>query len=423
MPPEVWEHGLWTPRGDVFSLGVMIFSLRTGSSPFYTGQGGLEEVSRATRFDNPQMNLGSPAIKNLVNAMLAKPFLQRPFCDTLMQDSWFHAAAQAEAQPIDVEALGLLAKRKEKTELYKAFMTDIAARQNLAQLKDLNDLFMAIDGNNDGKVTQEELRYALQERHWSQQDVERLVSCLCGADGGSELSYDEFMGALLVGKVFEENVLLRQVFNEVDRQQKGWLSEAEVKELAIRPAIARVIADNFRGDLMKELDQDQDGRVTFEDFRLALGASTRVQARDSSALGKFRPGQAAKFWSRTYNQWMDCVITAVDPASGAVQMDKKPDYWLRGDELSLIKPVRDSTRFQRGQVVEMYSKSYSTWIPCTVTEVDAATGGVQVDQKPGYWFRGDALDTRLRATGLHPAGRHSAAAGLGRQLFDSAIAA
>merc|ERR1712151_1067168 len=70
MPPEVWEYGLWTPKGDVFSIGVMMFSLRTARAPFTENCTTMEEVIEKTKKDNPVMNLGSSSIKELTMSML-----------------------------------------------------------------------------------------------------------------------------------------------------------------------------------------------------------------------------------------------------------------------------------------------------------------------------------------------------------------
>merc|ERR1719491_473407 len=81
MPPEVWDWGLWTPRGDVFSIGVMMFTLRTGRQPFNPeGRKTLEELKAATKDDEPFMDRGSPQMQALVGNMLKKAFLQRPMC-------------------------------------------------------------------------------------------------------------------------------------------------------------------------------------------------------------------------------------------------------------------------------------------------------------------------------------------------------
>ena len=33
MPPEVYEHQLWTPKGDVLALAVMLLQTFTGQLP------------------------------------------------------------------------------------------------------------------------------------------------------------------------------------------------------------------------------------------------------------------------------------------------------------------------------------------------------------------------------------------------------
>ncbi|CAE8698677.1 unnamed protein product, partial [Polarella glacialis] len=74
-----------------------------------------------------------------------------------------------------------------------------------------------------------------------------------------------------------------------------------------------------------------------------------------------------------------------------------------------------------GQAALFWSTSFCTWIPCVVTAVDGATGAVQIDQKPKYWLQGDELVRRLREAGPEPPIQGAAKGGAGRQLLAGAL--
>lgn len=430
MPPEVWDWGLWTPRGDVFSIGVMMFSIRNGRAPFNpTGRASIEEIKQTTKTLEPfnETTRGSPQLQTLVKTMLNKQFLRRPTVSQMMQDPWFQSNGTNQA--LDMQALHELTKKSERSELYRSLLADMAARKNMSQLKELNETFMRLDVNNDGQITAEEVRIGLKGM-WNEEQIERLIAVL-GINSGGKVSYDEFLGELLAAKEPEENAMLQRIFNEADLSGRGYLDGAELAALARRPAIVQILGPQAE-DKLKAMDPSGRGVVTFGLFRRA------VQGTSAPHPPQYRVQQDVQYWSQSNGIWVSSKVTRVDEAHDAVQIECKPGAWLTREQMEkLLRPLghSDTRSYREGQRVDLWSRTYNTWIPCKVTHVDTSsdTGGVavQVDQKPGYWWRGDELKTRLRsappgggapqplnvATGSHPAAR----AGAGRQLFDAAL--
>merc|ERR1712087_1064629 len=130
--------------------------------------------------------------------------------------------------------LNTLRKRKKKTELKKALLADLASRENLAQMKELNELFLQLDVNKDGCVNSEDLHHAL-EGKWSPKQIAQLEQGLLGGREG-EVSYEEFMGQLIAIREPYENELLWRIFIEVDTHRKGYLDQEDIKSLLSRPA-------------------------------------------------------------------------------------------------------------------------------------------------------------------------------------------
>lgn len=345
MPPEVWDHGLWTPKGDVFSLGVMLFSMRTGQQPFTEGCTSLEQVQQCTREKTPQMRVGLPALQCLVASMLDKDFRSRPVVARLLEDPWFSSANDAE-QAIDQKVLSVLMRRQEKTDLKKALLADVASRENLAQLKDLNELFVQLDVDNDGIVSADDLRNRLGDL-WPSDRVEALIQALVDGDEG-EVSYEEFMGQVIATTEPVENELLWRLFCEADRQGKGFLDVEDIRALLQRPAIAKVLGGRDPATVLAEIDTRGRGQVSFEEFRLGVqgraAGPTGVQQRRpllGPRMRRLSQGQRAQYYSCTHSDWIPCTIIEVDQASGAVQVDCKPGYWLFGLELQTkLKPPR-----------------------------------------------------------------------------------
>ncbi|CAK0794882.1 unnamed protein product [Prorocentrum cordatum] len=160
---------------------------------------------------------------------------------------------------------------------------------------------MTLDTNNDGTITAGKVRSALSGR-WTPGDVDRLVSCLLppGAQEAEELSYDEFMGALMASQAADEERMLRKLFGEADEQRPGWLGAAEITELARRPAVKRMLGDRPASSLTEEMDLDGDGKVTFQEFCRVVQAEKPEHSAGrptATKTGKYVAAQAVQFRS------------------------------------------------------------------------------------------------------------------------------
>merc|ERR1719424_1086836 len=166
----------------------------------------------------------------------------------VLKDQWFSDKTLNE-NTLEREVLTSLSKRQEKTGLKKALLADLASRENLAQMKDLNALFLELDVNGDGSVSAEDVHKSL-EGKWPKPRIDELVQALLGGND-KEVSYEEFMGQLIAAKEPVENELLLRVFTEVDRQKKGYLDQDDISAVLARPAVARVLGDRDPAELMK----------------------------------------------------------------------------------------------------------------------------------------------------------------------------
>jgi serine/threonine protein kinase len=108
IPPETWDLQKWIPRGDVFSLGVVMLQMIADKLPpqgkrFQWTPGGIfiegcmttMEIAHATRTRAVPMHLmshHSPSLRLLVQAMLSKQASGRPTPARALESAWFHEA-------------------------------------------------------------------------------------------------------------------------------------------------------------------------------------------------------------------------------------------------------------------------------------------------------------------------------------------
>merc|ERR1712187_399979 len=192
---------------------------------------------------------------------------------------------------------------------------------------------------------------------WPAEQIERFIQAIASQ---GRMSYEEFMGLLMVGKESEENLLLWKLFSEFDSERKEYLNLQNIKELLRRPAVARVLGSCEPEKLLREMDQDGNGRVSFDEFRAAMqgracttvGGLTQAKPLERTEINAFcstlgnlpqaKPsekmdivsGQHLQYYSDRFHFWIPVVVTKVDRTSGAIQIDAKPDYWFHGRELA-----------------------------------------------------------------------------------------
>lgn len=401
-----------------------------------------------------------------------------------------YAFGGGSSEPIPEEALQRLQRVGDRSKATKAILTDLADRLNFTEMQEMNKAFMAMDADNDGVITADELRNAL-NKSIASEEIEKIVANLIEEDG--TLSYTAFMGLMLSSKAADEAQLLRREFNKLDADGTGCLDKNEVAGLLERPHLADILRSKRRGtvELMKMLDENGDGKVDFNEFKAALSGEAGEEVVEvevqkaccpkghrlsrvyvsgwlcdganefpggcksgishasqtagmvsfrctlcnydlcercynfKAATGKpsasvtrapFTKGQRVEYLSTTVNRWVQAQVTDVQPGSGAIMLDCKPGYWMpveqQDQKVRLPTGASDAVSaapgaggggYSAGQDVEYNSVSSGGYIAAKVTAVGPA-GELQLDVKPGYWFRPEEAAMKIRMPRARPAG-------------------
>jgi Ca2+-binding EF-hand superfamily protein len=259
----------------------------------------------------------SPQFAALVTKMLTKDFHSRPGIKKVLGDSWFTSALGAD-DDIDRSAVKALSGVKRKSDMHQALMADMASRENLAQMQEVNQLFAALDKDNDGHVSADEARDGLRKL-MSASDVENLINELIGDDG--TIPYTEFMGQMIDIVKAEETDFLWRIFQDADSDDSGYLDRRELRDLMQRPEVAKCLGQQDINQLMDDMDDDGSGRIEFEEFRRV------VEGEEPNKAG-YSVGDKAEYYSTTHSCWIPCKIEDVDYKSGSVIISVKPGCWI-----------------------------------------------------------------------------------------------
>jgi len=196
---------------------------------------------------------------------------------------------------------------------------EIGQQHNVASMKKFNDLFMFLDKEGDGNVLKDEAVEGLRKLGAKDDLINKLVDGLLGDDG--KIRYMEFMARLIASTTRIESSQLASFFKNVDTDNSGTLSRDEVAALLEQKNMESLLGGRSADELLQEMDQNQDGVVSFGEFqRAVLG-----QSRPKSAFNK---GDEVMYYSTSLQRFVDCSVTEVNPSTGAIQINVKPGAWI-----------------------------------------------------------------------------------------------
>jgi calcium-dependent protein kinase len=113
--------------------------------------------------------------------------------------------------------------------LQQAALTAIAVQASANDIRELKEMFVALDYNGDGSLSLEELKKGLGNR----ENGETLYKLLEAADTdkSGEIDYTEFIAATLDAQTYLRNDYLRTAFDLFDKDGSGMIDADEICQI------------------------------------------------------------------------------------------------------------------------------------------------------------------------------------------------
>lgn len=151
-------------------------------------------------------------------------------------------------------------------------MTDPASTSTLTQ--DQRDALKAqfdlLDGDGDGKISQQELAQVLERKAYDylgKDGRQRVLDSLAAVDTDADgtIDFDGFL-ALMHGPQAEQDARadFRRAFDEVDLDKDGYLTVEDFRRISA--AEGAPLTEDQAKEMIEMADKNEDGKVSFEEY-------------------------------------------------------------------------------------------------------------------------------------------------------------
>ncbi|KAI3442368.1 uncharacterized protein J3R85_001101 [Psidium guajava] len=265
VAPEVLlKH--YGPAADVWTAGVILYILLSGVPPFWaeTQQGIFDAVLKGhIDFDSDPWPLISDSAKDLIRKMLCCRPSNRLTAHEVLCHPWICENGVAPDRALDPAVLSRLKHFSAMNKLKKMALRVIAESLSEEEIAGLKEMFKAMDTDNSGAITFDELKAGLRRYGSTMKDTEiRDLMDAADVDNSGTIDYGEFIAATIHLNKFEREEHLIAAFQYFDKDGSGYITVDELQHACAEHNITDVLIE----DIIREVDQDNDGRIDYGEF-------------------------------------------------------------------------------------------------------------------------------------------------------------
>ncbi|PON98383.1 Calcium dependent protein kinase [Trema orientale] len=278
LAPEILQRH-YGPEADIWSAGVIIYILLCGVPPFWaeTENEIFEEVLHGDLdFSSDPWPSVSESAKDLVKRMLIRDPKRRLTAHEVLCHPWVQVDGMALDKPLDSAVLSRMKQFSAMNKLKKMALRVIAENLSDEEIAGLKEMFRMIDTDNSGQITFEELKIGLKSfgANLNESEIHHLMQA-ADVDNSGTIDYGEFIAATLhLNKVDKEDHLVA-AFSYFDRDGSGYITQDELQ----RACDEFGIEDVHLEEMIREVDQDNDGRIDYNEF-------VAMMQKDNADLGR-----------------------------------------------------------------------------------------------------------------------------------------
>lgn len=265
VAPEVLlKH--YGPEADVWTAGVILYILLSGVPPFWaeTQQGIFDAVLKGhIDFESDPWPLISDSAKDLIRRMLCSRPADRLTAHAVLCHPWICENGVAPDRALDPAVLSRLKQFSAMNKLKKMALRVIAESLSEEEIAGLREMFKAMDTDNSGAITFDELKAGLRKYGSTLKDTEiRDLMDAADVDNSGTIDYGEFVAATIHLNKLEREEHVMAAFRYFDKDGSGYITVDELQQACAE----HNMTDVFLEDIIREVDQDNDGRIDYGEF-------------------------------------------------------------------------------------------------------------------------------------------------------------
>ncbi|XVE66482.1 hypothetical protein DITRI_Ditri08aG0083100 [Diplodiscus trichospermus] len=265
VAPEVLlKH--YGPEADVWTAGVILYILLSGVPPFWaeTQQGIFDAVLKGhIDFDSDPWPLISDSAKDLIRKMLCSGPSERLTAHEVLCHPWICENGVAPDKALDPAVLSRLKQFSAMNKLKKMALRVIAESLSEEEIAGLREMFTSMDTDNSGAITFDELKAGLRRYGSTLKDTEiKALMDAADVDNSGTIDYGEFIAATVHLNKLEREEHLVAAFKYFDKDGSGYITVDELQQACAEHNMTDVLLE----DIIREVDQDNDGRIDYGEF-------------------------------------------------------------------------------------------------------------------------------------------------------------
>jgi calcium-dependent protein kinase len=271
IAPEVLIGG-YTEKCDIWSCGVILYILLSGSPPF-GGKTDREIISNIlngeyTMEEGPWEEISETA-KSLIRKMLEKDPEIRISAKEALEDEWMvkYSSNNSRNEKKEWTSFKNLNNFHVEVKLQQAVFSFMSSQlMNKQEIIKLTQKFKELDKNGDGKLSKEELVEAYANQFGDKEGLLEVEKIMNDVDTNSSgfIDYTEFLMASSKREFLINKQNLDIAFSAFDADGNGKISAKELKQLLSGEFES---VDSLWEDLIKEVDANQDGEIDINEFK------------------------------------------------------------------------------------------------------------------------------------------------------------